>query len=919
MNMRVSVTPQIGLATPSTPLQQTRGVREGTFQNVDAAALAATSEAILGFTAELNQQVERQEGYQAAVDFARLDTELSIDALESLRSLNEQTVPTYAKDRTDSVTQKTNQFLGNIPPRLRDQYNARVVALQGKYALTDLQTQFDATDEIAGRQLGQQVNQMLSDVYQNPGNTQEALSQLNILLEEYPNQAEVGALRERLETEILLWSHKGQQASGLIDSQGGSTYKAKARSVESGGDPNARNPSSSATGPYQFIDSTWLGLFNDVFPNHQFLSETDKLALRTDERFAGPIMDEFTNRNTRALVASGFRPTDTNLYLAHFLGSDGALKVLNAAPGTNIRDIVPSGVRRANKAVFRNIRTRQDLLAWAGRKMQRPVAENEIYNRLPIRQRVGNAVTGRGQQNASTIAEGQRAQAAQDGIFADAQAQIVANQVGPEDIAALAPILGVDRANQLRNDYNNWQKLQENELSLYDKLASGALFTAQDQQLLDDRLRTPAGEDILGQIGAAGENAQQLMTDEINLAQKTGLVGRPLTDTLTAMIQSGNQRLGTFALNNVAQLADVAPYNLGMDKGLVRRATEYRNALKYIDDPQARDDVYQRLFPRFMDSSQRAAFEAQREAADTEFRENIPAPDNIIDGVLGRGVFSRAIAGLDPSGFIGTDRPKLPALTNNSHILQQDTKDMYMVASQLFPEMTHEQKLEKAYEYLSESWGTSEVAGDPVFMRHPPEAVQRQLGVRGLTTDEMQEDLRALIPPAYGQPMYLMSDVVTDSQVSQGLPPSYLVVVKQPGTQHETILSMPTANNGELQPYRVFFDMNQEHMQKRNDSLALEQAELDRQDIARELDILRNQSEAVITSDETAEELEPYIQEQAARLNALDLEISRLTSRLNIPPAQNPYNFGTATELEPPRDFSINPITQIPTGGRGTR
>lgn len=91
-------------------------------------------------------------------------------------------------------------------------------------------------------------------------------------------------------------------------------YLAKTAQVESGGNPSARNPNSSATGLFQFVKSTGqqYGLTNPLDP----VASTDAAA-----RLAAD--------NKRALTqALGREPTAGELYLAHQQGAGGAAKLL---------------------------------------------------------------------------------------------------------------------------------------------------------------------------------------------------------------------------------------------------------------------------------------------------------------------------------------------------------------------------------------------------------------------------------------------------------------------------------------------------------------------------------------------------------------------------------------------------------------
>lgn len=138
--------------------------------------------------------------------------------------------------------------------------------------------------------------------------------------------------------------------------------------AESGGNPNAKNPNSSATGLGQFIASTWLDTLSRERPDLVAGKSRDEiLALRNDPDLSRQMTEAYAAQNGKILSNSGFEANPGNTYLAHFAGPQGAVKVLSADPGAPVEAILGPQAVAANP--FLKGMTAADLQAWASRKM----------------------------------------------------------------------------------------------------------------------------------------------------------------------------------------------------------------------------------------------------------------------------------------------------------------------------------------------------------------------------------------------------------------------------------------------------------------------------------------------------------------------------------------------------------------------
>ncbi len=151
------------------------------------------------------------------------------------------------------------------------------------------------------------------------------------------------------------------------------TYLLATARKESALDPSAKARTSSATGLYQFIDQTWLGMLKASGAAHGYGAEAQAisgtpgryrvapdardavLALRRDPVASAAMAAELTQRNAASLRRMlGRAPTRGELYIAHVMGPAGGGRLISlseARPGADAAAAFPRAAA-ANRAIF---------------------------------------------------------------------------------------------------------------------------------------------------------------------------------------------------------------------------------------------------------------------------------------------------------------------------------------------------------------------------------------------------------------------------------------------------------------------------------------------------------------------------------------------------------------------------------------
>ena len=153
-------------------------------------------------------------------------------------------------------------------------------------------------------------------------------------------------------------------------------YRKAAFGKESGGNNNAVNKDTGATGKGQFLASTWKAFGNSAAGKalRGNMNEAEWLEQRKNPAVMDAAMDWYRDTARAHLQQHGVPWNDTTAYLAHFAGAAGAVAIYQADPEGNVRDTVrklPNGAQMIakNPKIFTAGRTNAGMMGWAAKSI----------------------------------------------------------------------------------------------------------------------------------------------------------------------------------------------------------------------------------------------------------------------------------------------------------------------------------------------------------------------------------------------------------------------------------------------------------------------------------------------------------------------------------------------------------------------
>ncbi len=225
------------------------------------------------------------------------------------------------------------------------------------------------------------------------------------------------------------------------------TYLYHQARIESALNPDAKARTSSATGLYQFINQSWLGVVDKHGDEHGLGWAANAIERGSNGRYhvrdpqlRQAILDLRKNPEAAALMAGEFAADNrayletrtsgaiapVDLYLAHFLGPAGAAKFLNArdaAPAQSGAALFPDAAR-ANRSIFYG-------------KNGAPRSLDAIRNLFAAKLGAGSAAPLSGPTGGAT---------AGDATFSPVEDTTAFRHVQPRDYIRIAGHMGADSA-----------------------------------------------------------------------------------------------------------------------------------------------------------------------------------------------------------------------------------------------------------------------------------------------------------------------------------------------------------------------------------------------------------------------------------------------------------------------------------------
>ncbi len=355
-------------------------------------------------------------------------------------------------------------------------------------------------------------------------------------------------------------------------------YQNKLIGFESGGNPTAKNPRSTATGLGQFIEGTWLAIAPTVAQrlgqDISGMSRADVLALRTDPDWSKAAIQIYADQNRGALEpALGRKVGEGDLRLAHGFGAGGARSLLTAPDDALVDSVVGPKVIAANPHLAGKTvaALRQQYGAGPGTAAveSRMATPEQQAAMAPVR----NSPAGRALENYDWRSNTQ----GQD-TMAGAESRLLADATGGRTMNDA----GADLVGQITTRYTNprAQELQRRAAQT-PGMGKTAYEMSQGQHTERDRL----GVKVLELVGQGKDQEAQALAQSIGMTLPPAMTGNPLMRRAVALVA----KIPGLQYDSTAAVRFIRSY--------VQSGGDEARALQEMGDPMSRASVAQTRGP----------------------------------------------------------------------------------------------------------------------------------------------------------------------------------------------------------------------------------------------------------------------------------------------------------------------------------
>ena len=655
-----------------------------------------------------------------------------------------------------ALQQTGAEFGATLPPRLQEKFGERWARFMEGQTFLAGQEELDQSRKFAGQQAEDTADESLSGLIPTEQSYKEVLGNFNEWIDSDPRLSPIQreAYKEEFQRRLKLAYAALDDPENVRRQAGQQTgvsgsFIDRLINVESGGDPNAKAATSSATGLGQFIQSTWTQFIKERHP--ELLGDHQKL--RRDPALSREAIEWYAGKNSAALEKAGLPVNDATLYLAHFAGPQGAIDVLRN-PDKSASEILGADKVRANK--FLSGMTGANVVAWAGRKIGEdtefnPYEDLDFETRMKLVNASQTAIEER--QKTFDLLTKQRVEQEYDRF----RLGIETGDIRQDEEILSNEFFDDGQKATLLSNLRAAEKRRGDDQDTINAFNNGTLII--DPFDPDDRKRVNMLYETAIQGGADQQEAREYVT------KNAGIAPPDAVNQIRAGLDSTNPQVYAEALQRAQKLNTLSDYAFSGAPGaesIQKQVDTFEHYSRYLPANAAAQKMLQMQDPQFKRTADQILKSEEKE-------------------ILNRTGENNVRKALDVTGFFGIGEAAIGTTPMQRSAIVAEYRDIYENAI-IDAQGDHDLATELTYKRFGKIYGVTDTDGVNRIMRLPPEKdpntaqLSKMLGSTSWMSDQLVTDVAAYSGQDISREnIMLQADNVTESDRLNNRPWTYQV------------------------------------------------------------------------------------------------------------------------------------------------